>query len=198
MKRIICMLMCLTILAAASGCGKSSGTSESTVNQPTAIGAGIPAETETIGEKETEGNLLLPTDSASTLPEPETEAGEAAAPTSGTGIDVDLTLLSSTMVYSQVYNMMTSPEEYIGKTVRMCGFYLPYCDERTGNQYFTCIIQDATACCAQGIEFVLTEDYRYPDDYPEEGSQITVVGVFDTYLEDNFMYYTLRSAFLES
>ena len=31
--------------------------------------------------------------------------------------DVDLTNLSSTMVYSEVYNMMSTPENYIGKTV---------------------------------------------------------------------------------
>lgn len=31
--------------------------------------------------------------------------------------DVDLTKLSSTMVYSKVYNMMFTPENYIGKTV---------------------------------------------------------------------------------
>ena len=29
--------------------------------------------------------------------------------------DVDLTLLSSTMVYSEVYNMMVDPDSYIGK-----------------------------------------------------------------------------------
>ena len=32
------------------------------------------------------------------------------------GIDVDLTILSSTMVYSQVYDMMLNPNDYIGKT----------------------------------------------------------------------------------
>ena len=47
------------------------------------------------------------------------------------------------------------------------------------------IIQDATACCAQGMEFVLTDEYSYPDDYPDEGSEITVMAVFDTYQEGN-------------
>ena len=57
-----------------------------------------------------------------------------------------------------------------------------------------CIIQDATACCAQGIEFVLTEDYVYPDDYPEVDEEICVVGVFDTYQEGDYTYCTLRKA----
>ena len=62
----------------------------------------------------------------------------------GEGIDVDLTALSSTMVYSEVYNMMTSPEDYIGKTVKMKGMYSVYHDESTDKYCFACIIKDAT------------------------------------------------------
>jgi hypothetical protein len=53
---------------------------------------------------------------------------------------------------------------------------------------------DATACCSQGIEFELTDDYVYPDDYPEDGGDICVVGTFDTYEEDGFTYCVLRDA----
>lgn len=50
------------------------------------------------------------------------EDATATAPTaSAGGIDVDLTALSSTMVYSEVYNIITNPEDYIGKTVKMHG-----------------------------------------------------------------------------
>ena len=55
-------------------------------------------------------------------------------------------------------------------------------------------ISDATACCSQGIEFVLTDDYTYPDDYPERGSEICVMGVFDLYEEGTYTYCTLRDA----
>ena len=54
--------------------------------------------------------------------------------------------------------------------------------------------EDAAACCSQGIEFVLTDEYSYPDDYPEEGREICVVGVFDTYQEGGYTYCTLRDA----
>ena len=67
-------------------------------------------------------------------------------------------------------------------------------DRSSGNNYFACIIADATACCSQGIEFVLKDDYTYPDDYPEEGGDICVVGVFDTYQEGEYSYCTLRDA----
>ncbi len=49
--------------------------------------------------------------------------------------------------------MVTYPDMYIGKTVKMKGIYARFSDEATGENYNACIIQDATACCAQGIEF---------------------------------------------
>lgn len=125
-------------------------------------------------------------------------AEPASEPASGSakaeGVDVDLTVLSSTMVYSEVYNMMMKPDDYKGKVIKMKGQYVPYLDEATGNRYFACFISDATACCSQGIEFCLTEDYSFPDDYPEEGDTICVEGTFDTYIEDGGLYCTLRNA----
>ena len=103
-------------------------------------------------------------------------------------IEIDLTSLSSTMVYSEVYNMMNTPDDYIGKVVKMSGIYSYYKDEYTGNEYNACIIQDATACCSQGIEFITN------DECPELNDEVTVVGVFDIYFEDGFMYATLRNS----
>lgn len=128
-------------------------------------------------------------------PNPSPFPSEASqANTSDVQIDVDLTQLSSTMVYAEVYNMMTSPETYIGKIVKMDGTFAYYHDKTTDQYYFACLIQDATACCSQGIEFVLTDDYSYPDDYPEAGNEICVIGIFDTYQEGSNTYCTLRNA----
>ena len=109
-------------------------------------------------------------------------------------VDVDLTALSSTMVYSEVLNIMTYPQTYVGKTVKMRGIFSYYHDEQTDQYYFGCIIQDATACCAQGIEFILTDDYLFPDDYPTEGEIVTVAGEFDIYKENGLDYFTLRNS----
>lgn len=109
-------------------------------------------------------------------------------------IDVDLTTLSSIMVYSEVYNMMLYPDDYIGKTVKMEGAFAKYYDEATDKTYYACVIADATACCSQGLEFEPTEDYVYPDDYPAEGENVCVIGVFDTYEEGDYYYCTLRKA----
>lgn len=108
--------------------------------------------------------------------------------------DVDLTQLSATMIYSEVYNMMTTPKEYIGKKVRMEGLFGYAYDESKDKYFFACVIQDATACCAQGIEFELQGDYTYPEDYPKEGETICVEGIFDTYEDGGNTYCTLRRA----
>ncbi|MCD7764402.1 MAG: hypothetical protein LUI14_14705 [Lachnospiraceae bacterium] len=109
-----------------------------------------------------------------------------------TDFDVDLTSLSSTVVYAEVSNMMTNPDKYEGKTVRMSGTFSVY--EGEAKIYYACLIADATACCSQGIEFVLDGDFSYPDDYPELGSEITVSGIFDTYYEGEYMYVQLIDA----
>lgn len=114
----------------------------------------------------------------------------------GSSIDVDLTQLSSTMVYSEVYNMMTTPENYEGKVVKMNGDFALYSDEAQQNYYYACVIADATACCQQGLEFVLAGNKKYPDDYPELNSNITVTGVFKTYYEGENRYCHLVDAAL--
>ncbi len=135
------------------------------------------------------------------IPEPITETPEKQKKDNGNlkyeKVDIDLTELSSTLIYSEVYNMMMAPEDYIGKAVRMDGDFYTYYDEFLKQYFFACVIQDATACCAQGIEFVLAGDYTYPEDYPEEGSYIKVAGVFDTYEDGEYIYCTLRNAVLE-
>lgn len=110
---------------------------------------------------------------------------------------LDLTKLSSTMVYSEVYNMMTTPEDYNGRTVTMQGQFAISEDPDSGKRYYACIIQDALGCCSQGLEFVLAGKHTYPDDYPKEGDEITVTGIFDTYEENGYTYCTLINASME-
>lgn len=110
------------------------------------------------------------------------------------GVEVDLTVLSSGAVYATVFDMMNSPENYRGKVVKMRGQFQTAYDETSGVRYYACVIQDATQCCAQGIEFELDEPGTFPDDFPEAGAECTVIGVFDTYDEGQYRYATLRHA----
>ena len=70
-------------------------------------------------------------------------------------VDVDLTAMTSTMVYAEVNQMLTTPQNYMGKTVRMKGSFTY--SGSVEKYYFACIIADATACCQQGIEFDLKD-----------------------------------------
>ncbi|MBP3729235.1 MAG: hypothetical protein J6H18_03085, partial [Lachnospiraceae bacterium] len=63
-----------------------------------------------------------------------------------------------------------------------------------GTTYFACLIPDATACCSQGLEFVLAKERAYPAEYPEKGSEITVSGVFEIYWEGDYYYCRLKDA----
>ncbi len=115
-------------------------------------------------------------------------------------MDLDLTTLSSTMVFAEVSNLMYDPLPYVGKRVRMEGEfsvehgYTMEGEEDLSQNYFYCIIEDALACCAQGLEFELAGDHSYPDDYPEEGSNIVVTGVVELYEENGFRYLHLADA----
>lgn len=113
-------------------------------------------------------------------------------------IDIDLTKLGSTMVYSQVYNMMNSPSEYIGKIVKVSGPFLPFDSNYPNYCYPAIYIADATACCANGLEFLL---YGVPrctkeggNGYPLRNEEATIVGRFNTYLEDGSRYVHLEDS----
>ena len=113
------------------------------------------------------------------------------------GVDVDLTLMSSDLVYATVYQMMSKPEEYVGKTIKMKGTYNPTYYPITEKYYNYCLIADAAACCSQGLEFELSGGRTYPDDYPADQSEIVVTGVFEIYTEEagqTFYYCRLRDA----
>ena len=124
--------------------------------------------------------------SAVTAPAPEREAADESGLYAGMDADIDLTLLSDTVVNAEVYNMLVTPENYTEKIVRMTGEYQEYTDEQTGELYHSCVIYDALACCQQGVEFVLTDG-----DYPEEDTTITVVGRYETYTTPYYDYFHL-------
>lgn len=85
--------------------------------------------------------------------------------------------------------MTIAPQEYFGKTVKIESSFAVY--EGESKNYYACIIADATACCSQGFEFVCADDLSYPEDYPKLESEITVQGIFDTYVEDSYTYCQL-------
>ena len=188
MKRLFCLLLAVCMMASLCACGKDSGKdarndASSSNEESSASAESIP----TPKEQETP-------DEQQTPEEPE------QTQTSADGVEVDLTVLSSTMVYSEVYNMLyNDPAHYLGKTVKARGGFSIYQLVTDGVLQpdpvaYACIIADATACCAEGMEFVLEGDYTYPDDYPELGAEITVIGEFQSYEENGMTWYHLVNA----
>jgi hypothetical protein len=93
--------------------------------------------------------------------------------------DIDISRMSGTMVYSQVYQMVMYPSKYLGKHIKMKGFFSSYYDEQLERRFYGCVIQDALACCSQGLAFELAKPRKNPEQYPAEGDAIIVEGDFD-------------------
>ena len=108
--------------------------------------------------------------------------------------EIDLSQMSSTMVYSYVFNMLTAPDDFVGERFRIRGLYDEGVWEPTGQTYHYIIIADATACCAQGMEFILTDETA---DYPEVGDEIEISGIFGTYEEDGMIYVQITADSIE-
>ena len=170
MKRKLLIILCYISLMAVMGCGAKEEATDVTVATETV------EENKSIDEEiETEEDMSIKDPS----------------------VDVDLTTLSSTMVYSEVFNMMMEPMAYEGQTIKMDGNCAIYTDEETGNTYYTCVVQDATQCCSQGLEFLLDSEQYALEDYPADGDPIVIKGTFSTYEEDGGTYITIKDSVME-
>ena len=109
-------------------------------------------------------------------------------------VDVDLTTLSSPVVFAEVNNMMLDPESYVGKTIKAKGLYGVEKFNSEDDFFHYIVIPDATACCSQGLEFVWIGDYSYPNDYPKTDADIEVTGVWESYEENGFAYYRIAAS----
>ena len=98
---------------------------------------------------------------------------------------IDISFMNSNMIYSEIYNMTISPEEYDGKRIRVKGYFAIGQNEK-GETIFGCIVPDALACCQQGLGFELEQPRKYPDEYPATGSEVIIEGDF-TYTANEFM-----------
>lgn len=108
-------------------------------------------------------------------------------------IDYDLTNMSSTMIYAEVFNMLIEPEKYENKRVKMKGFFTIY-NEGSNDEVYSVIVPDATACCQQGIEFF----YDFKDNKPVANSEITVTGIFNVHmLNDGISYNYIKAEKIE-
>lgn len=196
MKRTGIGIWLLAAVVLISGCGKQTDNGKGINNGKTVdkvIESQVKKEeqkkTEESTKEDTQKNDQQNTDTQT----PESIQGSVNAPEAS--VDVDLSVMDSDMIYATVYQMMSDSEQYAGKTFRIEGkFYVTY-DEMTKNQYYYCVIKDATECCAQGLEFVWGDgSHIYPDEYPTDGTEVVVDGTFELYMENDSRYCRLANA----
>ena len=110
-------------------------------------------------------------------------------------VDYDLTVMGADMVYATVYQMMIDPKSYIGKSFKIRGNYYSSYSKDKDVYYHFCMIKDAAACCAQGLELLWADEKmnRY-ENCPEEDALVTVEGVFETYEEGPNTYGRIKDA----
>ena len=187
MKKILACIICLTLAFGVTACGKASDKDSN-------------GDTKIISDaKNKQENSKSDTKKEVSKKEVAGDAGKgksskSKSKTKGNKIDVDLNNLNANVVYSQVYLMMTEPDKFIGKRIRMSGQFNVYAAQE-GNpsgvtEYYAIIIADAQACCQQGIEFVWP-GHTYPEGFPEVKSNASVTGIFEVYEENGKKYCRL-------
>ena len=187
MKKILACIICLTLAFGVTACGKASDKDSN-------------GDTKIISDaKNKQENSKSNTKKEVSKKEVAGDAGKgksskSKSKTKGNKIDVDLNNLNANVVYSQVFLMMTEPDKFIGKRIRMSGQFNVYAAQE-GNpsgvtEYYAIIIADAQACCQQGIEFVWP-GHTYPDGFPEVKSNASVTGIFEVYEENGKKYCRL-------
>ena len=117
-----------------------------------------------------------------------TPSQKVAATGDPSKVDLDLTKMSATMIYSTIFDMLIMPEDYIEKNIKVSGWFETYTDPESGELYYAVVVPDATACCQQGLEFVWPGEHKYPEDFPEVGSDITITGSYKL-IENNGISY---------
>ena len=110
-------------------------------------------------------------------------------------VDYDLTVMGADMVYATVYQMMIDPKSYIGKSFKIRGNYYSSYSKDKDVYYHFCMIKDAAARCAQGLELLWADEkMNRHENCPEEDALVTVQGVFETYEEGPNTYGRIKDA----
>lgn len=163
MKRTLILLMGIILI----GCGRGEVGTEN-------INPGI--ESATAGESVTVENETG---------ESKTDMADEGNAAYGNDINYDLTEMGADMIYATVYQMMVDPKPYLGKKFKVRGNYYSAYNESEGKYYHFCMIKDAAACCAQGLELLWQDEgMNMHENCPEEDEVITIEGIFETYKDD--------------
>lgn len=192
MKKILACIICLTLAFGVTACGKASDKDSNGDTKIISDAKNKQENSKSDTKKEVSKKEVNKKEVAGDAGKG--KSSKSKSKTKGNKIDVDLNNLNANVVYSQVYLMMTEPDKFIGKRIRMSGQFNVYAAQE-GNpsgvtEYYAIIIADAQACCQQGIEFVWP-GHTYPEGFPEVKSNASVTGIFEVYEENGKKYCRL-------
>ena len=192
MKKILACIICLTLAFGVTACGKASDKDSNGDTKIISDAKNKQENSKSDTKKEVSKKEVNKKEVAGDAGKG--KSSKSKSKTKGNKIDVDLNNLNANVVYSQVFLMMTEPDKFIGKRIRMSGQFNVYAAEE-GNpsgvtEYYAIIIADAQACCQQGIEFVWP-GHTYPEGFPEVKSNDSVTGIFEVYEENGKKYCRL-------
>lgn len=188
-NRFIKFFIIFIIFVAIAGCGKKRQNKNQMFSMTKSVKDTIEEEMKKEQEKKenAENEKALKNDFQATeedvkeINEDKNEENKKAENVSGENqkdIDYDLTEMNSDMIYATVFMVVQDPESYAGKTFKIYGnsYTFPTTEGKSMTHY--CLIKDALACCAQGLEFISSNsDEKYPDD----GDEIVVTGTLESY-----------------
>ncbi|MBF1175718.1 MAG: hypothetical protein HXM00_02400 [[Eubacterium] sulci] len=192
MKKILACIICLTLAFGVTACGKASDKDSNGDTKIISDAKNKQENSKSDTKKEVSKKEVNKKEVAGDAGKG--KSSKSKSKTNSNKIDVDLNNLNANVVYSQVFLMMTEPDKFIGKRIRMSGQFNVYAAEE-GNpsgvtEYYAIIIADAQACCQQGIEFVWP-GHTYPEGFPEVKSNASVTGIFEVYEENGKKYCRL-------
>ncbi|MBF1172050.1 MAG: hypothetical protein HXL94_06675 [[Eubacterium] sulci] len=192
MKKILACIICLTLAFGVTACGKASDKDSNGDTKIISDAKNKQENSKSDTKKEVSKKEVNKKEVAGDAGKG--KSSKSKSKTKSNKIDVDLNNLNANVVYSQVFLMMTEPDKFIGKRIRMSGQFNVYAAEE-GNpsgvtEYYAIIIADAQACCQQGIEFVWP-GHTYPEGFPEVKSNASVTGIFEVYEENGKKYCRL-------
>ncbi len=95
----------------------------------------------------------------------------------GQKIDWDFTKMNFNMASGLVFDMMVDPQKYNNKTAKIKGQFAS--DVHQGKRVFAVFVWDATGCCPTGLNILPLANKKYPDDFPADGSLVTITGVLE-------------------
>lgn len=102
-------------------------------------------------------------------------------------VDIDLSRLEGNIVFSEATDILSNADKYIGKTIRVKGYFSSSYDSHDDSRYYMILIGELPT--EKGFEFIWDEgSHRYPDEYPKEKAEIIIEGELKSYKSEDHQY----------